>query len=512
MNSTPYVDFTNKLEAIVERILDGYEPRKVTDDKIIRDAVWGFNVFQKHEINIIDSPLLQRLRRIHQTALAVLTYPSSTHTRFEHSLGCVVIADKMMRAINDKHRTEQVTSVQRAETRLAALLHDCGHGPFSHASEAVYGDAPFEIAALKTAEKDLFGAASPHEIVGYCIVKSRAFRALWGRIVSLYNVQSDRLSCDLNGISLDRVASMILGRKAADDYRKYISQIVNGPFDADKFDYIIRDGYFTGLVTAIDVERLFVSLDWVPFSEHSNPSHAEDNLCMDLGGATVLEQVLFNKMMLFSSFYHHHKVRASYRLIESIFESLIKEKFALGDVVLDQAPNFLLLDDGAILSSTPTNSWPDMAKKGVTALRERRLPKRALVVTKDAFSDAHSRAEYFMLRDDKQLRTSQEEEISKNAGNISPVFVDCPDEPGFAVSGLHSLVRLRPGQYVTLDELYPASGWVSGYSEYRYRSYVFSPEGSEVAVNAAALNVFRDRGIQLDAALCTALTKLRRPA
>lgn len=506
VETSRYEALRERIDTVVDRIFGTYNPRKLADDKVIRDAVFGFNVLFKHEINLVDSPLIQRLRRIHQTALAFLTYPSATHTRFEHSIGCAVIADKMMRAINDRYAqgTPPISATQRAEVRLAALLHDCAHGPFSHASESVYGNTSYEVAGVKEEQKALFGRANPHEIMAYCIVTSKGFKAFWEKVVGLYDPR-ERLLCDLRQISLDRVASMILGRKA-DNYPQYLSQIVNGPFDADKFDYIIRDGYFTGLVTAIDIDRLFVSLDRASLHHHGYREYPEEILCMDVGGATVLEQVQFNKMVLFSSFYHHQKVRAAFRLLVHLLQRLREANLTLGDVRLDEAANFLLVDDYDVLSAD-LGPYPTAVRQIVTGLRNRNVPIRALVITKDALVNDASRAEYVMLRDSVDLRDRLAGRI-EDMTNVRPVFVDCPEEPTFGVTGLHSLVKLAPDRFVPLDKLYPIAGWVTGYAEYRYRSYVFCPPGNETTVRDAAFAAFGEAGIELDRALCSALAKL----
>lgn len=80
-------EFKERIEKFVCELFLVYKPRKIKDRKVIHEAISGSNIFFEHEIAIIDSPLLQRLRRIHQNGLAYLTYPTSIHTRFDHTLG-----------------------------------------------------------------------------------------------------------------------------------------------------------------------------------------------------------------------------------------------------------------------------------------------------------------------------------------------------------------------------------------------------------------------------------------
>src|ERR1035441_2708010 len=124
--------------------------------KVIHDHLWGTNRFSWRELVLIDSPILQRLRRIHQTGLAFQTYMSARHSRFEHSIGVVTIAsrtfDALWRRDRDTIKTivnalalgdvESSVSKLREEMRLAALLHDTGHSLYSHASERVYSRLP----------------------------------------------------------------------------------------------------------------------------------------------------------------------------------------------------------------------------------------------------------------------------------------------------------------------------------------------------------------------------------
>src|SRR5579872_4800625 len=124
--------------------------------KVIHDHLWGTNRFTWREMVLIDSPVMQRLKGIHQTGLAHQVYPTARHSRFEHSLGVLTVASKVFDSLQQRHskRIEEIAkavsgcsdaddvqaclSQMRQELRLAALLHDTGHSLHSHASEQVY--------------------------------------------------------------------------------------------------------------------------------------------------------------------------------------------------------------------------------------------------------------------------------------------------------------------------------------------------------------------------------------
>ena len=99
MSQSAYDILQSQVNSAVRYIVGDHKPRKIRDNKVIRDTAFGFNLFFKYEINLLDSPILQRLRRIHQTSLAFYTYPSAVHTRFEHSLGVTVVAQRMLDAL-----------------------------------------------------------------------------------------------------------------------------------------------------------------------------------------------------------------------------------------------------------------------------------------------------------------------------------------------------------------------------------------------------------------------------
>lgn len=120
---------------VIEKLKD-YKVN-VRGSKVIHDTILGTNMFYPHEIAVLDSPILQRLRRISQVDVVSLVWPSGNHNRFEHSLGVTVIGDKFIRSLYSKGLVKDLES-NLYHIRMAGILHDCGHGPFSHMSEMIF--------------------------------------------------------------------------------------------------------------------------------------------------------------------------------------------------------------------------------------------------------------------------------------------------------------------------------------------------------------------------------------
>lgn len=290
---TALSDLETEVNEWVTTQLAGFSPRDVSD-KVFRDPVNGFESFLPHEVAVIDSPILQRLRRIHQTALAYYVYPGADHTRFAHCLGVAHLADRMITALNS--RGAAISGTDRLEVRLAGLLHDVGHGLFSHLSESIF--AEHFAAQLKaiSAIEPTFKSKGFGEVLSYLIVTSHRFREFMDDVQKKYKVTID----------LDRVAHYFLGvAKPGEPSKQCLAEIISGPLDADKLDYFARDCHYTGIRAEIDVERLLISIDL----DHRSESEFR-HIVVRLNGVHHLEHIIFSKMMLFSSVYHHHKIRA----------------------------------------------------------------------------------------------------------------------------------------------------------------------------------------------------------
>lgn len=196
-------DLIQKIDSFVERTLHDYKPAK-TDSKVIHDAIWGSNIYYPWEISLLDSPLLQRLRDIRQTGLAFHTYPTAGHSRFEHTLGVITLAERIARSINSKQQTPLIKQSQIYALRLAGLFHDIGHTFFSHLTEIYYSELPEFKSISKEINRQYKRFPKGHEILSFLITKSAHVRNLWEKIKKLYGTRF------LKDINLDEVAGYII--------------------------------------------------------------------------------------------------------------------------------------------------------------------------------------------------------------------------------------------------------------------------------------------------------------
>lgn len=256
------------------------------DAKVINDSLLGNQYFAKHEVVVIDSPLLQRLKRIKQTGLVFQVFPSATHSRFEHSLGATTLAERCFTAIQDRVSVESPRTViadgdrlrgDLAHLRMAALLHDVGHGLCSHASEQIYALLS-DLQEFR--RKPDYVKNAPGEILSYLIVKSKTFQD-WFREYVVRGCQAQ--------LDLELIGQMMLGRHPNND-RHFLAQIISSPYDADKLDYIARDSYYCGLALTVDLPRFYSMISTAKYKDYR---------ILVLRSYVPLEQILFSKMTLF---------------------------------------------------------------------------------------------------------------------------------------------------------------------------------------------------------------------
>lgn len=243
----------------------------------IRDPIYGFIMPSDIELKIINTAVFQRLRRIRQLAMAYLVYPSANHTRFEHSLGVFHIAGRLAEKLLPGPENKD----NRDLVRLAALLHDVGHGPFSHSSEDIltkFGKLP-EVALTNKI----------HEAITFAIIKDDPeLKELLG------NEQRERIVGLLSGKSVDQ---------------SLMRQIVSGPMDADKMDYLLRDSYYCGVKYGLfDLDRMLNIVTQV--------NEVQDrHLGIKADGINTLEQYFLAKYYMTTQVYSHKIRRVSDAMI-----------------------------------------------------------------------------------------------------------------------------------------------------------------------------------------------------
>ena len=237
----------------------------------IRDPIHGLIEFSEREKKLIDTPVFQRLRRIRQLAMAFLVYPGALHTRFDHSIGVMHIAGRICTELQ-KVKSNKVTDTDIKLVRIAALLHDVGHGPFSHVSEALLEKSASEDPLMVQKREKI------HEQITVDIIRT-----------------DSGIADILKPNERDFVIDMIQGKETS-DWRR---DIVSSELDADKMDYLLRDSYFAGVKYGeYDLEKLIESC-------RINVAHPNTSLAISSEGIYALEQLLLARYHMTQQVYWH---------------------------------------------------------------------------------------------------------------------------------------------------------------------------------------------------------------
>lgn len=331
-------EFTKrKLEAYNKKVEEvGYPKRS----KEIFDAVWGNIEFSAGEMCVLDSPLLQRLRKVKQLGLAYFVYCGSDYSRFYHTTGVVYLADRMAASLNRAgdsilKRKDYFKTV----VRLAAIFHDTGHMFFSHASEHYFGKSPNYpnhekvVNMLEEFERAAGREVALHELLSCMIVNTTEVRNL------IKIIAGDLKSIDINSEAqltelLDYISGLVVGVPIDGDVLPY-SNIINGAIDADKCDYLSRDSHVTKVPVAVDISRLTQKLNvvkvkditktkmWKTSASTSGPYY---ELAMSDSAEKALFQLCIARTIMFDSVYYHHKVLTAETELRSLINELANLK------------------------------------------------------------------------------------------------------------------------------------------------------------------------------------------
>jgi HD superfamily phosphohydrolase len=290
--------------------------------KVIRDPLWNNIRVDPLALRLIDTPAFQRLRSVRQLGLAFLVYPGASHSRFEHALGTYHLARRALLLLEERGDLSGLAPTACHDVRVAALLHDIGHYPFSHALE--------EIGALH------------HEEVARPLICG-------GEI-------GDMLRAELGDDAPARIVDLIRGTSA-----NPLQGLISGSLDLDKIEYLRRDALMCGVPYGeIDADRLMNSLALLT---------SEWTIGIQEKGLSAVESLLFAKYQMYRNVYWHHAVRSA----TAMYKRLVSDAIDAGSLTADQLTRFT--DEGLLLGLEARAASPLLAR-----LRERKLYKRAIEI------------------------------------------------------------------------------------------------------------------------------------
>jgi uncharacterized protein len=290
--------------------------------EIIRDPLWDNIRLDRSALLALDTSAMQRLRYVRQVGHAFLVYPGATHTRFEHALGAYHLTKRALASLEERGELARVAEDDCVAVRLAALLHDIGHYPFSHALEEAGFPHHEALGVAKLTQGEL----------------GDTLRQIGG--------------ADLAGA----VGALIRGVSDSP-----LQGLISGSLDLDKIDYLSRDARMCGVpYGTVDVDRLLSTLTLVETAQGRTEVGVQEK------GVSALESLLFAKYQMYRNVYWHHAVRSA----TCMFKRAVRRTVARG-----------VLTAQAIAEATDDGLMELLVRDGeplAAAIRARRLHKRAL--------------------------------------------------------------------------------------------------------------------------------------
>src|SRR6476620_7891190 len=364
--------------------------------EVIRDPLWNNIRVDPLALRLIDTPAFQRLRYVRQLGLAYLVYPGAIHSRFEHALGTFNLARHALAMLEERGFLQGLPDDECLVVRCAALLHDIGHYPYSHALE--------EIGALH------------HEEVARPLITT-------GEV-------ADVLRDGLGDDAPERIMALVRGRSDS-----ALQGLISGSLDLDKIEYLKRDAFMCGVNYGdIDVDRLLNSLTVV-----DDPGGRGRAVGLYEKGLSALESLLFAKYQMYRNVYWHHAVRSA----TAMYKRLVDGALRAGSLSAETLASFT--DEGLL---------HELAQRAPSALlgalRERRLYKR--IFECPAAELPPEGGEW--IADDRALVVEVEDRLARELG-LAPgeLLVDYPTKT--QMLGLDIPVLRRDGSVRRLT----AEGW-----------------------------------------------------
>ena len=428
--------------------------------KVVQDPVHGSIELGGVFLDVTDRHEMQRLRRVKQLGLGNLVFPGANHTRFEHCLGTYHLAGRMADAIG-------LGPEDSDAVRMAGLLHDICHPPFSHALEPAMEEA-VGLDHMELARALIMGDVPDHLPEDDDILGGR---------------DSIGELMEAAGISAESVCGYIMspestGAEALDRFwdkheyfpsKDYAHQIIHGPVDADQMDYLMRDAHHTGVSHgSIDSERLIKTMMVL-----------NDRIVLRRGGIAAAEGLMVSRSLMYTAVYFHETVRIAQRmLVKSVEDSGVD----LSDVYLrgDQDLIRMVADSGGRPART------------VRRLQSRMLDKKAYAVYSEDMTE--EKAEVLAGYTGRDGVRRLEAEVADAAGlDVADVCAEVTSK-----SNLQGRVKIGKtdvaiaddgGRVKSLARFSPIARSLQARDPFGWAVLISAPEGSRDAVRRAASKV-----------------------
>ena len=416
--------------------------------KAIRDPIHGYIELDELAIAILDTVEMQRLRRIRQLGFSYLVYPGANHTRFEHSLGTYYL----MNALLDRL---EVAKEEEHELLAASLIHDIGHGPFSHVTEPLIrryaGRSHEEV-------RDLLFADGNERAKGKDADLSAATLA---DVLEAYRMDKKQ------------IVGYIKGERTGSASKRDFSKILNGEIDVDRMDYLVRDSYYTGVAYGVvDNMRLIRGLDFV-----------NEELVITEKGILPAEYLLFSRFLMHPTVYNHHTSRIAQLMFLNALEDFIESGTESVSASKDYARQYALAlrttDDAEI--TTALRNAQGYPQEIMVRIDERRLFKRAVYVNITELDETVAEE----LTEESRIK-EVEEEISKRAGVPERyVLVDFQGRKGEELEESAAKVVLGD-EFKSLRDISSLVATLSRVFQENYKFGIYTPEKYRADVKRAA--------------------------
>ncbi|MEP7227030.1 MAG: HD domain-containing protein [Gemmatimonadales bacterium] len=363
-----------------------------TAPEIIRDPLWDNIRVDRPALLALDTPAVQRLRYIRQVGHTFLVYPGATHSRFEHALGAYHLTRRALAALEELGELGPVSAEERLAVRMAALLHDIGHYPFSHALEEAGFPSHEKLGVAKLTQGEL-----GERLVD---IGGKDFPAAVGRLIS--------------GIS-----------------KSPLQGLISGSIDLDKVDYLSRDARMCGVpYGTVDVDRLLSSLTLVEVEPGGYEVGVQEK------GISALESLLFAKYQMYRNVYWHHAVRSATCMFKRAVRGAVRRGIVTAQGIAEAT------DDGLmeILIGRDGNEL-------AAAIRARRLHKRALDLPA---SDVPAELQSWVAQDPNLLELVEDAVAAEVGLPAGGVLLDFPARS--SMLGVDLPLRTRAGTVERLTD------------------------------------------------------------